>query len=127
MTWNRVLNIITSIIIRNGKIVWKCGPYCWYFPLNLKYMGWSYREYIKTARNGGFWEELFSVNNFETVLVNFCCYGNGANASQAVQKFATNQRDYVKFSSCVIVCWIVKIYQWKTVRKDWLLASNLRK
>ena len=33
-----------------------------------------YRKYIKTAQNGGFCEELLSENDFEAVLVNFCCY-----------------------------------------------------
>ena len=33
-----------------------------------------YRKYIKTAKNGGFCEELRSENDFEAVLVNFCCY-----------------------------------------------------
>ena len=33
-----------------------------------------YRKYIKTAKNGGFCEELLSENDFEAVLVNFCCY-----------------------------------------------------
>ena len=37
------------------------------------------REYIKTAKNGGFCEiggmvELLSGNDFEAVLVNLCCY-----------------------------------------------------
>ena len=40
----------------------------------------------QTAKNGGFCEELLSENNFEAVLVNFCCYEYGANASEAVQK-----------------------------------------
>ena len=31
--------VYNCIVIRNGKIVWKHGPYCWYFPLNLKYLG----------------------------------------------------------------------------------------
>ena len=35
------------IVIRNGKIVGKHGPYCWYFRLNLKSLEWTYREYIK--------------------------------------------------------------------------------
>ena len=34
-------------VIRNGKIVWKHGPYC-YFRLNLKYLGWPYKEYSKS-------------------------------------------------------------------------------
>ena len=39
----------------------------------------------QTAKNGGFFEELLSENDFEAVLVNFCCYEYGANASEAVQ------------------------------------------
>ena len=56
------------IIIRNGKIVWKHGSYCWYFPLNLKYLGWPYRAYIKTAKNSDFREELLSENDFENIF-----------------------------------------------------------
>ena len=33
-----------------------------------------YRKCIKTAKNGSFCEELLSENDFEAVLVNFCCY-----------------------------------------------------
>ena len=33
-----------------------------------------YRKDIKTVKNGGFCEELPNENNFEAVLVNFCCY-----------------------------------------------------
>ena len=43
----------------------------------------------QTAKNGGFFEELLSENDFEAVLVNFCCYDYGANASEAVQKIST--------------------------------------
>ena len=32
-----------------------------------------------------FFEELLSENDFEAVLVNFCCYESGANASEADQ------------------------------------------
>ena len=45
-----------------------------------------YRKYIKTVKNGGFCEELLNENDFEAVLVNFCCYEYGANVSEAVQK-----------------------------------------
>ena len=45
-----------------------------------------YRKYIKTAKNGVFCEELLSENNFEAVLVNFCCYEYGASAYEVVQK-----------------------------------------
>ena len=40
-------------------------------------------------KNGSFCEELFSENDFEAVLVNFCCYDYGANASEAYQKIST--------------------------------------
>ena len=33
-----------------------------------------YRKYIKTAKNGDFCEELLNENDFEAVLINFCCY-----------------------------------------------------
>ena len=56
-------------------------PFCWYFGLNLKYLEWLYREYIKTAKNGSFGEELLGEIDFKAVLANFCCYGYGANAS----------------------------------------------
>ena len=48
-----------------------------------------YRKYIKTAKHGGFCEELLSENDFKAVLVNFCYYEYVANASKAVQKIRT--------------------------------------
>ena len=98
-----------SIFVRNGKIVSKHRPYCWYFCLNLRYLGWPYREYIRTAKNGDFCEELLSENNFEAVLATFCYYDYGAKASEAVRKITTDQKDYRKCSSCVTVCSIAKI------------------
>ena len=59
---------------------------------------------------GDFREELLSENDFATVLATSCCYGLGAMASEAVQKIATDQKQYRKCSSCVIICWIAKIY-----------------
>ena len=40
---------------------------------------------------------------FQGIFANFC-FGYGANASEAVQKIATDQRNYHKCSSCVITC-----------------------
>ena len=114
--------ISTNIVIRNGKTVWEHGPYCWYFPLKLTYLGWPYREYIITAQNGGFCEDLLSENDFEAVLATFCCYNYCASASEAVQKINTDQNDYHKCLSCVTVCWIAKIYQSITLKKGWLLT-----
>ena len=98
------------------------GLHCWYFRLNLKYLGWPYRKYIKTAEKVVFCEEFLNENDFEAVLATFCCYDYGANSSEAVRKIAKDQKDYPKCSSCVAVCWIAKIYQSITVKKSWLLT-----
>ena len=60
--------------------------YYWYFCLSLKYLGWPYKAYIKTAKKGDFWEELLSKNDFEAVLATFCCFDHGAKASEAVHR-----------------------------------------
>ena len=60
-------------------------------------------------KNGGFCEELLNENDFDAVLAIFCRYDYGANAFEAVQQIAANQKDYHKCSSCVVVCWTVKI------------------
>ena len=123
------VNLSIIIVIRNGKIVWKHGPCCWYFCLNLKYLGWPYRAYIKTAKNGNFCEELLSENDIEAVLATFCCYDHGVKASEAVQKIATDQREYRKCSSCVIICWIAKIYlsiSQVTEKNGWLQGYTRR-
>ena len=51
---NFLKNCSKTIVIRNGKIVWK-------------YLGWPYRAYIKKAKNDYFWEELASENDFKAV------------------------------------------------------------
>ena len=76
-------------------------PYCRYFRLNLKYLGWSYRENIETAKNSAFCEGLVDENDFEVVLAIFCCYKYGESASGKVQKSATDLKDYKK---CSVVC-----------------------
>ena len=63
---------------------------------------WPYRAYIKTEKNSDFCEELLSENDFEPVLANFCCYNYGANAFEAVQKIATDQKEYHECSSCLL-------------------------
>ena len=113
--------LLIFIAIRNAKIVRKHGPYRWYFRLNLKCLVWPYRAYIKTAKNGDFYEELLSENNFEAVLSTFCCYDHGTRASKAVQKIATDEKEYRKRSSCVIIWWIVKIYLSINNSEKWLV------
>ena len=107
---------------KKRKDVWKHGWYCWYFRFNLKYLGWPYRAYIETAKNCDFWEEWPSENDFEVVLATFCCYEHGAMASEVVQKIATDQKEYPICSSCVIICWIAKIYLSINKSEKWLVT-----
>ena len=100
-----------TIVVRNGKIVWEHGWCCWYIPLNFKYLGWLYREYIRTPKNNGFCEELPSENDFWPVLAIFCCYGYSAKACEAVQKVAANQKKISQMLLVCYICWIAKIHQ----------------
>ena len=118
-----ILLVLANIVIKTGKIVWKRGPYCCYFRLNLKYLGWRYRAYIKTAKNGDFCEELLGENYFKTFLATFCCYDHGAKASEAIQKIATDQKEYRKCSSCTIAEKPKYTYQSITnCEKSWFLG-----
>ena len=38
------------------------------------YLNLSMQKIHQNSKNGGFCEELLSENDFESVLVNFCCY-----------------------------------------------------
>ena len=49
-------------------------------------------------------EEFLSENTFETGLVTFCCYDYVTKASEAIQKIATDQKEYRKCCLCVIIC-----------------------
>ena len=118
-----VVRVYYMIVIRNGKIVWKHGPCCWYFHLNLKYLEWSYRAFIKTAKNGNFCQELLSKNDFEAILTTFTCYDHGAKASEEVQKIVTDQIEHRKCSLCVILCSIAKIYLWINDSEKWLVIG----
>ena len=74
---------------RNRKIVRKHRWYLLIFLLELNLtLGWPYREYIKTVKNGSFCEELLSENDFTVVLANFCCY-EFCSASEVVQKISS--------------------------------------
>ena len=93
------------IVIRNGEIVWKHGPYCWDFRLTLKVLGWPYRKYIKTAKNACihcFSEEFLVESDFQAVLTTFCCCDYGWNASEVAEKITKDKKDCHKCSLCVI-------------------------
>ena len=91
------------IVIRNGKIVWKHGPCCWYFRWNLKYLGWSYRACIKTAKK---WWLLWGIAQSKWLwglLLWLWCQG-------------------VYNSLWVIICWIAKIYLSFSNSEKWLVT-----
>ena len=48
-------------------------------------------------------EELLIENDFEAIWATFCCHDCGANASEAIQRIATDQKYYHKCSLYVIV------------------------
>ena len=55
----------------------------------MKYLGGHTENGSFCEENGSFCEELLSGNDFEAVLVNFCCYNFGGNASEVVQEMST--------------------------------------
>ena len=113
-SYGRLMHL--GIVIRNGKIIWKHEPYCWYYCWYI--LVWPSRAYIKTAKYGDFCEELLGENDFEVVLVTSCFYDHGAKVSEAVQKIATDQKDYCKCSSYVKICWILGYKDSSNVAKE---------
>ena len=73
------------------------------FLLELEVSGVVVHRIHWNNKKGSFCEKLLSENDFGTILATFCCYDYGANVSEAVQKIATDQKDYHKCSSCVKV------------------------
>ena len=74
------------------------------FFLELEISGLALQGMHQKAKNDAFCYELLIKNDFEAVLVTFCCYDHGAKASKEVQKIATDQKEYRKCSLCVIIC-----------------------
>ena len=74
----------------------------------------SVQKIHQNSKNGDFCEELLSENDFEAVLVNFCCYDYGANASETVQKISTRKANFMAtpmkniFSSLLSAYWRCK-------------------
>ena len=61
---------------------------------------------VFTVSNKNFLEKM----TLRLFLATFCCDDYGANASEAVEKIATDQKDYHKCSLCIIVCRIGNTY-----------------
>ena len=73
-----------STFIRNGKVVWKHRPYCSYFFLNLKLLGWLQTDACS--------KDFLCGYDFDDVLAIFCSYRYSVNASEAVEKIATDEK-----------------------------------
>ena len=95
--------------------------------LELEISGVVVREYLKTAKNGDFCEEQLSDNDIDAVQpVSFVMNNMVSMLLKQFRKSLQIKKNYRKCSSCVIVCWIVKIYQSITVRKGQLLGHLCR-
>ena len=49
-------------------------------------------------------EVFFCVDDFDAVLAIFRSYDHDVNTSKAVEKIATDEKDYLKCSLCFIAC-----------------------
>ena len=74
------------------------------FLLEFEISGVAVQSIHQTSKKWWLCEELPNENDFEAVLATFCCHDYGANISEAVEKIATDQKDYHKCSLWVIVC-----------------------
>ena len=72
MLQNKVLNKYKTKLQ-----VWKHGTYCRYFYLNLKFLGWPYREYMKIAEMAA--KYFLCGDDLDPVLAIFLSDGYGAN------------------------------------------------
>ena len=57
----------------------------------------------KRLKMAAYSEDFLNKDDFEDFLAIFCCYDHCVNASEAVEKIATNQKDYNKSSVRVIL------------------------
>ena len=103
MLQNKVLNKYKTKLQ-----VWKHGTYCRYFYLNLKFLGWPYREYMKIAEMAA--KYFLCGDDLDPVLAIFLSDGYGANTPEGVEEIAADEKDCSKCSLCVIVC-IARVYQ----------------
>lgn len=62
-------------VMRNGSLVRRQGPYWWYFFLNLKFLWWLPKEYIKIAKTAACSEDFLCRDDFDRVLPVFRSYG----------------------------------------------------
>ena len=66
------------------------------FSFELEISGVAVQSIHQNSKNGDFCDELLGENDIdiEAVLATLCCYDHSAKASEAVQKIATDQKEY---------------------------------
>ena len=62
----------------------------------------------KQRKMSAFSEDFLNEDDFEAALATFCCYYYGVNTYEAIEKIATDQKDYHESTLGVIVCCIAK-------------------
>ena len=71
------------------------------FSLELEISGVAVKSIHQNSEKWWLLEGIAQWKRFEAVLATFCCYDHGAKASKAVQKIATDQKEYRKCYSCM--------------------------
>ena len=74
------------------------------YSLELEIADVAVQEMHQKKKMSDFSENVFSGDNTHAFLHLFSSNGYGANVSEAVGKIATDEKDYHKYSLCVIVC-----------------------
>ena len=106
-----IKSLTATIVIRNGKICsGNTGSTVNIFAWTWNIWGGRTEHTSKQQKILTFVKKLLIESDFEVVLATFCCCDYGAKASEAVQKITTDQKEYRKCFSCIIICWIAKIY-----------------
>ena len=71
------------------------------FLFELEISGVAIQRIHQNSKKCGFCEDLLGGNEFETVLATFCCYDHDPNASEAIQKIATDKK-IITNAPCVL-------------------------
>ena len=74
------------------------------FSLELEIADEAVQEMHQNKKNVWFQWQCFCGDDTHAFLHLFSSNGYGANVSEAVGKIATDEKDYHKYSLCVIVC-----------------------
>ena len=109
-------NLLLILISKNVNPCLETRADCWYF-------AWIWNIYCGRTENTSKQHKIVTfVRNWSVKMTSIMWPLSVVMAMvvKAVHKIATDLKGYHKCSLCVIVCWIVKIYQSIAVKKGWL-------